>query len=197
MSKFKLRVKLSGLEIEVEGDREHAPQIAENIGHQLSQMMQPTALIEAPENHHEGPTIEAQNTANGSRPTRRRRRGFKNGTNPGSETTRPTMWSHDTDKFGTPLQEWKSAQKIAWMLLVIEKVTGTKPEMSTTQIANTFNEKFKSTGIIYKGNVGRDLGVASDQFGEMEGRWFLKERGREAAGKLILEATGKAVPEAK
>jgi len=197
MSKFKLKVKLSGLEIEVEGDQEHAPKIAENIGYQLSQIMQPAALIEAPENRHEGPMIEAQNTANGSRSTRRRRRGNKTGTNGGSETTPATTWNHNLDRFGTPLQEWKSVQKIAWMLLVIEKANGTKAEMSTTQIARTFNEKFKSSGIIYKGNVARDLGTTSDQFGEMEGRWFLKDKGREAAEKLILEATGNLAPAAK
>jgi hypothetical protein len=198
MSKFKLRVKLSGLEIEVEGDREHAPQIADHIGHQLSQMMQPAALIEAPENHHEGgATVEAQTTPNGSRATRRRRRSGKSGTGVVSEATPITTWDHNTDRFGTPLQEWKSVQKIAWMLLVIERTNGTKADMTVTQIANAFNEKFRSSGMIHRGNVSRDLGNASDQFGEMEGRWFLKEKGREAAEKLILEATGKVAPVAK
>jgi hypothetical protein len=45
MSKFTVKVKLQGLEIEVEGTREDAPRLAQQIGKQLGGLLQAPALL--------------------------------------------------------------------------------------------------------------------------------------------------------
>lgn len=192
MSKFKFRFKLTGLEIEVEGDREHAPQIAENIGRQLSSFMQPAGLIEVPQEPPSSPVIDGNDVVRASRGPRRRRSSRSSASANGAAGESIPSWGHDPTKWGTPRQDWKSTQKIAWMLAVIEKANGQRAELTGAQIANAFNNKFKSAGVLRRGNVARDLGNSSEMFGEMEGRWFLKEKGDQAAEKLIIEARGQS-----
>lgn len=193
MSKFKLTFKLAGLEIEVEGDREYAPQIAENIGRQLSQIMQPAALIDPQGDPPTAGVIEGKSTDQPRRTGRRRRVAARaTGSSQQADSSGIPGWEHNPQKWGTPNQDWKSPQKIAWMLLVMEKASGKRAELTSTQVADAFNAKFKSAGLIRRGNVARDLGNSSDLFGEMEGRWFLKEKGTQAAEKLIAEAVGAA-----
>jgi hypothetical protein len=192
VSRFKVRLKLSGLEIEIEGDREYAPQIAENIGRQLSQIIQPVALIEAPKTG-QGETILAEVDGGRDRTSRRKRQGTRSAVS-GSGDAALVTWTHDAGKWGTPRQDWKANQKIAWMLYVIGQANGTKSELTTVQIANAFNGKFRSAGGVHQGNVSRDLKSEPDLFGEIEGKWFLKDKGiQTVVERLLPEATG-AVP---
>jgi hypothetical protein len=189
MSKFKLKLKLTGLEIEIEGDRESAPQMADNIGRQLSQMIQPAALIEAPR---EPLIIDADYSSNGGRPPRRRRQAAKTAPSSGIGESSATAWNHDADKWGTPRQEWKSIHKIAWMLYVMEKATGKRPELGTGRMATAFNSTFRSSGLVHQGSIARDLKREPDMFGEMKGKWFLKDKGNQlVVEKLLPEALGK------
>ena len=55
---------------------EYAPQIAENIGRQLSQIIQPVALIEAPKTG-QGETILAEVDGGRDRTSRRKRQGTR------------------------------------------------------------------------------------------------------------------------
>lgn len=45
MSKFTIKVKLQGLEIEVEGTREDAPRIASQLGKQIGGLLQAPATL--------------------------------------------------------------------------------------------------------------------------------------------------------
>lgn len=192
MSKFRVHVKLTGLEIEVEGDREHATEIADNISRQFGKVIQPVALIEAPTNN--APTVEAEAPSNGasSRSARRKRQMGRASSATGGSDGTGVDWKHDVDKWGTPRQEWKSPQKMAWLLYVVEQANGKRTELIPAHIATAFNNRFKSAGPIIRQNVGRDLGNNPELFGEMEGRWFLKDKGRQEGEKLVAEARGQA-----
>lgn len=190
MGKFRVKVKLTGLEIEVEGDRENGPEIAQNVSRQLSQVMQPVGLVE---NTKTTPAlIEGEIVGNANRGgSRRRRGGGQRQSTAASNPAPPSVsWNHDPQRWGTPKQSWKAHQKIGWLLYVIEKATGKAPELTTSEITLAFNDNFRSAGLIRTQNVARDLGRRADEFGEMQGRWFLKDSGRHAAEKLVAEATG-------
>lgn len=183
MSKYRVMVKLSGLEIEVEG--EHAPELAQNISRHLSSIIQPAALLDAPQ---DPPPV----TSSGAVPTngsRRRRKASAPAVGGGASSV---DWNHDASKWGTPRQEWRLSQKLAWLLYVIEQANNQKQELGASILANVFNENFKSAGVVHQSNVARDLKKEPDLFGELRGKWFLKDAGRQAAIKLVAEATGQA-----
>lgn len=191
MGKFRVKLKLTGLEIEVEGDREHAHEIAQNVGKQLAQVIQPVAMIEASKNLREPMIIDAADaSSNGARhSTRRKRTTTSSG---GGADGSAVTWTHDPNRWGTPRQEWKSVQKIAWLLFVLQEAKGQAQQLGTGILANTFNDMFTSAGVVHQGNLARDLKREPDLFGEMRGKWFLKDKGRQfATDKLLPEALGK------
>jgi hypothetical protein len=197
MAKFKVKVKLTGLEIEVEGDSEYgAPQIAQNISRQLGKVIEPMTLIE--DEIDDAPATPALNApANGTR-QRKRRAGSKGGSATGGAASQPLAWTHDATRWGTPVQTWRSPKKIMWLLHVIGEATGKDNlDMSPTEIADTFNERFRSAGKLNRANIARDLGNNSEEFSEMSGRWFLKQKGHDEAKKLIAEAISGVASAAK
>lgn len=106
-------------------------------------------------------------------------------------------WVHDAAAWGTPSQEWSTADKAIWLLYVAEKATG-QTELTATCIAKTFNKHFKQAKTITSSHVGRDLGkvkIGKDaQVGENAtsepARWFLIDAGRREAERLIAESRG-------
>ena len=50
MSKFSVKIKLQGLEIEVEGSQDTAPRIAQRVGEQIAALVKPPLLIEMGKN---------------------------------------------------------------------------------------------------------------------------------------------------
>lgn len=197
MGKYKISVELTGLKIEVEGDQELAPRIAKNLTAQISHAMQPPTIIGSLSSG-DGATGDgnSHSDGHGAQPRKKRRGGNRTVGSSASSDAASLTWSHDATTWGTPRQEWKSAQKIAWLLHVICQATGQPAELTPTQIANAFNNKFKSAGLIRRQNIGRDLGNDQDQFGEVDGRWFLKEKGKQEAEKLVAAATGQTAVEA-
>jgi hypothetical protein len=47
MSKFSIKIKLQGLEIEVEGTQENTPRLAQRVGEQIGALIKPSLLLEA------------------------------------------------------------------------------------------------------------------------------------------------------
>ena len=47
MSKFKIKVELQSLRIEVEGSREDVPRLAQRVGEQIGDLVKPTLLLQA------------------------------------------------------------------------------------------------------------------------------------------------------
>jgi hypothetical protein len=45
LSKFMIKLKLQGLELEIDGSREEMPNITQNLGRQIAGMLQPAGAI--------------------------------------------------------------------------------------------------------------------------------------------------------
>ncbi|HSC17978.1 MAG TPA: hypothetical protein VLC74_03595 [Rhizomicrobium sp.] len=195
MSKFRVKLKLQGFELEMEGTRDELPAIGENVGRQLANFISPSmAMIEGeistpPIN---GTSVPEGNADSVRRRTRRRRSPPASGVGSAGEEMKAIIWQHDSQKHGSPSQSWNTATKAIWTLYVASEV----PEQSTLtskQIADTFNKHFKQAGMIMVGNVTRDLGnaklkkpspVGEDATHEPSG-WFLTDEGRRQAQQLV------------
>lgn len=187
VANFEVTFELQGLKIHVKGDREIAPSIANNVGRQFANVLSPAGLIEAPKvgGGPEPRVIESDSGSNGRRKVKRSSRSGLSV----SDTTTSVTWTHDPGRWGSPIQTWKGYQKIAWLLQVVEQETG-KKDLSPTEMVDIFNVRFRDAGLLVKGNVARDLGGKSDSFGALDGRYFLKQGGKELAERLIVEAKG-------
>lgn len=197
MAKFRIKMKLQGLELEVEGNRDDVPVITHHLGSQLTGLLQsPGQIIEgkAPRvNVDARPTIVLE-----PRKGRRRRVSGGNGAVE-SEREEPLDWRHDPSKYGTPKQEWNTAQKAVWLLYVAGQEAACS-EISGIRIAETFNKHFKQSGTIRAHNVNRDLGKlkvkkqghppVSEDTTKDPAVWFLTEEGIRNAQELIAQAIG-------
>ena len=198
MGKYKMKFELQGLKIEVEGDREDAPEIGRSIGDKIAGVLQVAQVTEPTPQHPvlSMGTVEVVN--------RSRRRGTKrspqSATANGDTSVAVIDWKHDPQKWGAPLQNWSTAKKSIWLLYVVGK-EGKGQELSGSTIANTFNVHFKQAGLIQVFNVNRDLGKLKAQPNAVVGedtqgggsRWFLTQSGIMMAEGLIQEAKGVAV----
>src|SRR6266852_2702665 len=138
-SKFRIKLKLQGLELEVEGSREDIPQLTRNVSAQLAGMLLPaTNIVEG-----KAPASLGRDAIDGNShiieqeaPPRRRGRA-RRATSAGAEGTngkgKAIVWNHDANAWGTPLQTWKAVDKAIWLLYVANK-SGAANEMSVMQM---------------------------------------------------------------
>jgi len=187
---FKVTVKLEKLEIHVEGDREIAPEIANNVSHQIAEVFQPSGLLEAPA---DGKNRVINVPAASVTPARRQRRRTAGRAEPPGAASVPIDWNHSASKWGTPIQGWKQWQKVLWLLSVVEQETQNKNGLTSTVIAEVFNRNFRASGLLRSANIARDLAGKADYFGSFGGNWFLKQGGKDEALKLVTEAKGAKV----
>jgi hypothetical protein len=212
MSKFRIKMKLTGFELEVEGTRDEVPQIARNIGQQFVGMLQPAAgIVEGevvtpagrvlPAAPLASPATGGENGAGGVKRKsagRKRRGGVPSASASGAATDLVVEFTHDPAVYGTPKQEWSTANKALWLLYVVGKQAG-RNELTAHQIEATFNKYFRQAKQILVQNIARDLGklrnqpkdapVAEDNTMEPS-PWFLTEAGARRAAQLVAEALG-------
>lgn len=202
MAKFKVRLKITGLELEMEGSREDVPQLAESIQSQVSALMNPTgALIEGQTSPTTITPPDSQPTSSTKKKRRTKRSSTATNGEPGAQAKKSAQaakdFVHDTDSWGTPMQSWSTAQKAMWLLYVIEKQAAVK-ELSDNEIAETFNKHFRQAGAISRGNVYSQLGKLKTQQPTPLGqntvdkpnRWYLNASGSKLAEQLVAEARG-------
>ena len=204
MAKFKIRMRLQGLELDIEGAREDIPAITQNLGQQLSLMLEPAGAIVEGRSPDGPPGAGAKLAGNAtvSEPAQRKRgrraapRSSSAGDDAGAEPA--VEWTHDPAKYGSPSQGWSTGSKALWLIYVAGEVTGTK-ELSGGRIAATFNQHFKQAGMITSSNVNRDLGRYKMKSGALVGedttksppQWFLTDAGRTKAQALVAGALGR------
>lgn len=184
MAKFRVRVKLQGFELEVDGEREDIPAITSAVQRQISGMVTPAQLANGsdPSESENPKTIDAE-----KKPTTRsvRRRSGSRSSEPAAS---PIEFRHDSSKFGNPLQTWGVAEKSIWLLYVVKEITRTA-EISGPQIAATFNQYFKQAKRLHPPNVTRDLGKLKVQnpspIGEDKNLFYLTQEGEKRAKELI------------
>lgn len=203
MAKFKLKFKLTGLEVEIEGDRQDAPQITAALANQLGGFLAPAAGIlledQKPKNL---AAIEAETVPSHDVPKKRKTSSRRSSPSKGGsvDTVEPISYSHDVEKYGNPHQTWSGTKKALWLLFVVNKQT-TYTQTSAGVIAATFNKHFRQAGEIRPSNVSRDFGNLKTkkkpaQVGEYTesspSQWYLTSEGLKEAEKLVSEALGEA-----
>jgi hypothetical protein len=184
---FKIIVEIEKLKIHVEGDREVAPEIANNVAHQITTVLQPSGLLEAPKYEQNSNPVNSGLATPRARRTRRPSSSGKTETAAGKGTV---DWNHDAAKWGTPVQSWKQWQKILWLLSVVEGEALSSNGLTSSEMADIFKQKFRSSGLLKQGNIPRDLVSKAEYFGSVDDHWFLKQSGKSEAAKLVTEAKG-------
>lgn len=191
MGKFHLRLKLQGLEVEIDGDREDMHAITAAVQQQLGTLVEP---IETVANGQRklgtgSPVVEVD--AGKGKGRSRRSKGSTDGV-----PTQPIEFRHDSAKFGNPVQTWTLTEKVIWLLFVIKSTLGTK-EVGGPELAATFNDKFKSAGKLHPPHVTRDLAKLKATnpapVGEDKNLWYLTDEGDRQAQQLIQNVLNPAV----
>lgn len=204
MATFKVKMKLEGFELEIEGEREDAALISDQIGRQFSTILSPIeGIVSGKEESGSQPFLDLQLTeAPKQRKSTRRSSVSRKRSGPDTETAQPLQFRHSSDKFGNPQQAWKTAQKAMWLIYVLSEC-GLGEEFTTRQLQEVFNQHFKQFGTITTSNVTRDLGkqkgekppnIGEDPTGG-ESKWYLTEAGVRVAQKLTADALGTSSPE--
>jgi hypothetical protein len=198
MSKFRLKMKLQGFELEIEGTRDDVPQIAQSLSRQIGGMFEPAAQIitgDASEIS-EAEQISAPEAL--PAPAKRKRSPKKRtataSTSAGADSD-ALDWRHDSSKWGMPQQSWKTAAKSIWLLYVAREATNER-EMSAARIASTFNKHFRQANRVMPNNVSRDLGKqklktpapVGEDTSKDPPQWFLTDEGVRQARALIADA---------
>jgi hypothetical protein len=195
MSKFKIKMKLTGFELEIEGSKEDVPNIQQALSQQLGGLLQPAPglLDEAPQSPMR--TIEPEPIAtpairNGKARKRSAAPASSRIANPDTDTTLEN-WPRDVSKYVSPQQSWNTKTKALWLLYVAQK-ENIASEVSGVVIRNTFNLHYRQAKTVTLSNVNRDLGkVKGTLVGEdvrvSPPAWFLTEAGLAEAERLISE----------
>jgi hypothetical protein len=185
MPKFRIRLKLQGLELEIDGEREDIPALGAAVRQQFAGLIKPAELTLDHKQLSGAPNGDEQEDENKSK-GRSRRRNIQRGGQDGP--TAPLEFRHDAAKYGNPVQSWTLVEKCIWLLYVVKNVLETK-EVSAPQLAATFNQYFKGSGKVHPPHVSRDLGRAKLQnpasVGEDKGLFFLTDEGDKVAKNLI------------
>lgn len=189
MSKFKLKFKIQGLELEVEGSKEDVPNLTKAITGQLSNMLEPiieTIDTELIEDRNELPT----KTLPKDKPKKRKPSKPNNTSQPKEEAI--VNLNHNLRKHGSPSQDWSTLDKGVWLLEVLEMEHGSN-EWTARELAETFNKHFKQAKTIRATNISRDFGkyklgndaLVGENSNSKPSKWFLTEKGKNKARSLI------------
>lgn len=201
MAKFKFKFKLTGLEVEMEGDRQDAPQITAAIANQLGSLIMPAAsTLHEASPHDRKPALEID-VGKREEPSKKRKsthRPPKSASTADANAEAPDL-THDVESWGSPSQTWTTGKKAIWLLYIVSRQTS-EAELSAGAVASLFNTHFRQAGEIRPSNVSRDLGnlktkAKPPQVGERTAsspsKWYLTNEGLKEAEKLVVELVGK------
>lgn len=193
MAKTKFSIKLTGLEIEYEGERDDVSKITGAVGKQFGEILQTPSVVAGPSRRLPA-SVVATDVDSGSQMANTKKGSGAKKTTSRKPKEPPVEWSHDAEGWGNPLQGWKIRQKALWLLYVIQNVTETT-EMSASRVASTFNEYFREAGQLKANLVGREFRRASKSSPpsvqqSVAGDWFLTEEGKSQATELVKRARG-------
>ncbi len=197
MAKFKVKLKIKGFELEVEGEKKDVQQITNQLGNQLNNMVSPVAQIA------ESSDANYQDIPNGnklpSKQTKNNRTISKNSSSKNTNSSSSTSGSSkkrdrtpavaldlnvDPNKWTIPTQEWSTLEKSLWLLYMLKKEMKVN-EARAKDIAATYNKHLRQTGEVRPTNVARDLGKSKSGKSALVGentqdfpyKWYLTETG--------------------
>ncbi|AFY65912.1 hypothetical protein [Geitlerinema sp. PCC 7407] len=200
-NKFKVKLKVTGFELEIEGSREDVPLMAQAVGQQMSGLLLPASGIAEGEII-EDKTLPQVTLESQSKPQRKQVNRRRSTTSAKSASSRKNSvvaidWKHDSMKWGIPQQDWTTANKSIWLLYVVSKEAGVS-ELTGREISTTFNKHFRQSGQLKTGYINRDLGKAKGSNGKVAlvsedatknpSAWFLTQEGEKRAQELISKA---------
>ena len=202
MSRFKIRVRVQALEVDIDGSRDDMPVIASNVGRQFAGLIEPAALVaegvveSSGDNDSVGVAV-VNTPVSRSRPARKLKRAVpaRATSNGAGEVT----WKHDPSKWGSPQQGWSASDKAIWFLYVSGEEIQVK-DLTSSALASGFNRMFREAGTIRAGNLPRDLGRLKTQAPAVIGEdttktpptWFLTTEGTKKAEELVKQARGQS-----
>ena len=158
MSKFKVKLKIQGLELEIEGARDEASAISQNIGQQLAGILAPAGgIIEGEVVGLPGSQGSSPAVVDHTPPKKARRRRSVSSRSSEESGSKHIDFRHNPEKYGNPQSDWKCSQKALWLLYVL-KEQGAAEGASASVISKTFNRHFRQAKAISPSNVSRDLG---------------------------------------
>jgi hypothetical protein len=203
MAKFHIKLKLTGLELEIEGTRDDAPLIQQALTQQFAGLLQPATVIVEGEIPAPAPTNGNGVVVQPPLEKTKRRRQVRTGSTPAAASSNGESavdWRHDPETYGSPLQTWNSSQKAVWLLHVVASAANLS-ELSAPRIALTFNKHFRQAGPIRANNLARDLGKLKSivngqppQVGQDTTKnpstWYLVDAGSRVAQQLVAAARG-------
>jgi hypothetical protein len=185
MAKFRVRLKLQGFELEIDGERGDIPAIASAVEQQFAALVKPAEMIaEDREQGGNEKNVSGDSTKATLRPSRRR------STKASSDNTsaEALQYRHDSSKYGNPVQSWNALQKLIWLLIVVRGSADQK-EVSSNQLVATYNQHYKASGKLPPNIVSRELAKAKVQnpawVGEDKTLWYLTDEGERQAQQLV------------
>lgn len=200
MSKIKIKFKLQGLELEIEGTKDDVPLIMDGIGQQISGLLQPAAtIVGEPDLDQVSKGVIPASLAP-LKPEGKKRPNKKKSNNTSNTSSNGASGAIDfinkPEQYGTPRQIWKTSQKAMWILYVVSKETSFT-SMTAPQISDTFNKHFRQAGEVRGSNISRDLGKlkvtrgslppVSEDTTQSPSQWFLTEEGEKLIVNQIQE----------
>ena len=207
VSTFKIKLKVTGFELEVEGSRDEIPAITASLGKQLTGLITPSAALAAEVVTFDMPATSAlaaaaQGAPINQKPTRARRKSASKSAGEGEGANSPIDLRVDSSVYGAPKQAWSTAKKSMWLLHVLGANGGPR-EVSGGVISATFAKHYKQAGLIQSFNVNRDLGklkikssngraaAVGEDTTKTPPLWFLTDEGTRQALELVADALGR------
>jgi hypothetical protein len=190
MSRYKVTFEIQALKLHIEGDRDTVHEVTGALQQQMG------SLIGAPQALVDGETVQVgeKNVTPTAILTETTKRKPRRGRKPKVDSVEVTAldFQHDSGKWGHPLQEWTVTKKEIWLLFIVEQ-QGLTTEMSSAQIAATFNKHFRQANPINGGYVTRDLSkekgnLVNEDTSKESPAWFLTQAGKDYAQTLVAEA---------
>lgn len=200
-NKFKIKLKLTGFELEIEGSREDVPLMAQAVGQQMTGLLTPASNVVEGEilEQKDLPQLpsEAKPKARKKRSSRQYSQTSANSTLNGKSKAQALDWKHDPSKWGIPQQDWSTTDKSIWLLYVVSQ-EGIVSELAGNQISTTFNKHFRQSKEITTGEINGDLGKAkvktpalvAENTTNNPSAWYLTYEGEKRALELITQALG-------
>ena len=185
MAKFHIRLKLQGLDLEVDGERQDIPAITNAVQQQLTNLVIPGEVIV--DGHKQ---LGGGSEAGATQDDDKRRRASRRERRPAGDSAPAAAieFRHDSATYGNPVQAWSVTEKCIWLLYVLKKAAGAS-EVSGPALAATFNQYFKPSGKLHPPNVTRELAKLKVQnpapIGEDKGNYYLTGEGDKQAESLI------------
>jgi hypothetical protein len=198
LSRFKIKFKIQGLELEIEGDRRDVGLISRAVGDQVAGLVAPTnEIVDGERAAVPRGMIDITPQPAEKKPRKRAATGTRN--NAGSAPT-AIDFVHEPQRFGTPTQKWRATQKAMWLIFAVGELKQAT-QLNAGTIFATVNKHFRQAGLLQRSNVARDLGRVKLKNGETPPlvgedttksptEWFLTDEGKRNVSGLITESLG-------